>query len=291
MTKIQPEWVRGSSPPPIKRATLSDYDVRTLGRSRVTVLSIISLLIVLSLSLSIVRVATISLVHTGLSRQAAKFQARSAFTGVGFATAEAEKVVNHPVRRRILMLLMLLGNAGIVTVVASLMVTFVEPGGEARWWLRILLLAAGITVLWMIASSAWVDRQMNALIERLLARFTDLDVRDYAGLLHLADDYAVVELDVEADNWVGSSPLTDLRLTDEGILVLGLYRRDGRYLGTPTGSTLVKPGDTLILYGSAAHLAELNTRKAGPEGDDAHEKAVVETEARRQREAAEVGDA
>lgn len=254
-------------------------------------LSIISLLTVLSLSLSIVRVATIALVHTGLSRQAAQFQARSTFTGVGFATAEAEKVVNHPVRRRILMLLMLLGNAGIVTVVASLMVTFVEPGDEARWWLRMLLLAAGIAVLWLVASSAWIDRRISALVERLLARFTDLDVRDYAGLLHLAEDYAVVELDVEADSWVGSSPLTDLRLADEGILVLGLYRGSGRYLGTPTGSTVIKPDDTLILYGSAAHLAELDTRKKGPAGDDAHQNAVAEARARRKREAKAVEDA
>ena len=67
-------------------------------------IAIFSLLLVLVLSLLITRIATIALTYTGLSRQSAKFQARSAFTGVGFTTSESEKVVNHPVRRRVLLI-------------------------------------------------------------------------------------------------------------------------------------------------------------------------------------------
>ncbi len=74
--------------------------------------ALVSLLVTIGLSLLVTRVASIALAMTGLSHDLAKFQARSAFTGVGFTTSEAEKVVAHPVRRRILMLLMLLGNAG-----------------------------------------------------------------------------------------------------------------------------------------------------------------------------------
>ena len=37
-------------------------------------------------------------VATGTSSELARFQARSAFTGVGFTTSEAESVVLHPVR-------------------------------------------------------------------------------------------------------------------------------------------------------------------------------------------------
>jgi len=66
-------------------------------------IAIVSLLCVLSLSLFVTRVATVALAHTGLSREAARFQARSAFTGVGFTTSESENVINHPVRRRVVM--------------------------------------------------------------------------------------------------------------------------------------------------------------------------------------------
>lgn len=60
--------------------------------------SLISLIIIFTLSLLITKISAQSLIHTGLSKDAAKFQARSAYTGVGFTTGESEKIINHPVR-------------------------------------------------------------------------------------------------------------------------------------------------------------------------------------------------
>jgi hypothetical protein len=73
----------------------------------------------------VTRMAAMALALTGMSGEAARFQARSAFTGVGFTTREAEEIVWHPVRRRIVMLLMLLGNLGVGAVVATLMLSFI----------------------------------------------------------------------------------------------------------------------------------------------------------------------
>ena len=67
--------------------------------------AVLILLLILLVALLINRIATAALMSTGMSRQYAKFQARSAFTGVGFTTSEAEEVVSHPVRRRIVMIL------------------------------------------------------------------------------------------------------------------------------------------------------------------------------------------
>jgi hypothetical protein len=129
-------------------------------------LSIITLLVVLTLSILLTRVATVALTHTGLSHESAKFQARSAFTGVGFTTSESEKVVNHPVRRRILLMLMLLGNAGIVTAVSTLIVSFVNIDRSGSFVLQIVLLVAGLVALWSLASSQWVDRHLSKNIMR-----------------------------------------------------------------------------------------------------------------------------
>jgi hypothetical protein len=96
------------------------------------VLGIIAFLTVLSLSLIVTRIAAIALTYTGLSCQAASFQARSAFTGTGFTTREAEKVVDHPVRRRIIMLLMVVRSAGMVIIVISLIFSFADRGDVSR---------------------------------------------------------------------------------------------------------------------------------------------------------------
>ena len=154
-----------------------------------------SVLVVSIVSLLITRVATVALVTTGMSREAARFQARSALSGVGFTTTEAEDVVGHPVRRRIVMALMLVGSAGIATAVAALAVSFVNAD-RAEAFTRLGVLAAGLVVLLVVARSRWVDQRLSRVIAHGLERWTDLPARDYANLLHLRDDYVVRELAV-----------------------------------------------------------------------------------------------
>jgi len=237
-------------------------------------LPIISLLIVLSLSLLLTRIATLALTYTGLSRQSAAFQVRSAFTGVGFTTNESEKVVNHPVRRRVLLLLMLVGNAGIVTAISTLILGFVAET-EGALWMRVVLLAGGIAALFALASSSWVDAKLSRIITWALARYTRLDVRDYASMLHLAGEYGIGELFVQEQDWVADRPLGELRLRDEGVLVLGVLRKSGHYVGTPVGSTPIRPGDTLILYGARTRLKALDERPHGLGGSLEHAESVA----------------
>ena len=230
-------------------------------------IAILSLLLVLALSLFATRIATISLTYTGLSRQTARFQARSAFTGVGFTTSESEQIVNHPVRRRIVLLVMLLGNAGIVTAVATLMLGFLGAKNQGLGALgmaeRVGMLGAGVALLFAIASSKTLDRLLHRLVGWALKRFTDLDIRDYAGLLHLGGEYAIGELFVREDDWLAGHSLVELDLAAEGLLVLAVERK-GTFLGAPGGDTRLLAGDTLLLYGHGAALKDLDERTTGP---------------------------
>ena len=241
-------------------------------------LAILSLLVVLIVSLLIVRVATVALTLTGLSQPLARFQARSAFTGAGFTTSESEKVVQHPVRRRIIMILMLLGNAGIVTAVSTLILTFVGTGRSSGMtgtlWFRIVALAAGLALLWSVAHSRWIDARMSKIITWALKRWTDLEVRDYVGLLHLSGDYAVIELQIKPGDWTANRELSELKIADEGILVLGIEKQDGTYLGAPRGQATLSPGDTVLMYGPRDVLSELDQRQIGSAGNWEHHKAV-----------------
>ncbi|MEA2184166.1 MAG: hypothetical protein QOF69_3351, partial [Solirubrobacteraceae bacterium] len=68
--------------------------------------TLLSVLVVVLLTLVVTRVATVILISTGMSRESARFQARSALSGAGFTTRESETVVEHPVRRRVISVLM-----------------------------------------------------------------------------------------------------------------------------------------------------------------------------------------
>ncbi|HEV2061965.1 MAG TPA: TrkA C-terminal domain-containing protein [Solirubrobacteraceae bacterium] len=237
-------------------------------------IAIATVLIVMIVSLLIARVATVALVLTGLSPQAARFQARSALSGTGFTTSEAESVVNHPVRRRIVMTLMLIGSAGLVTVLATLMLSFANAGGREAVD-RILLLLGGLVVVWLLAKSSWVDRRLSWLIAKVLNRWTDLEARDYGALLHLAENYGVAEIAVCEGDWLAERPLGELELRDEGVVVLGVTPAGGGWIGSPMFDQHFRPGDEIVAYGPTDRLRELDRRRAGEEGDRVHADAVA----------------
>jgi K+/H+ antiporter YhaU regulatory subunit KhtT len=229
----------------------------------------------LFIGFTVTRVGTVALTFTGLSREFAHFQSRSAWLGVGFTTREAEQIMEHPVRRRIIMLLMLGGNAGFVAAIASLMQVFIGGGGSSMSVAtRLLGIASALLLLLIVSMSKWVDHWMSRAIGWALKKWTRLEVWDFPSLLQLSSGYTVTELGVEAGDWLAGKPLSELRLTDEGVQVLGIRRADGNYLGAPMGKTYIRRGDTLIVYGRVEQIAELHNREAGATGDMAHEMRV-----------------
>jgi hypothetical protein len=234
-------------------------------------IGVASLLIVVTLGLT--RVASVALRTTGLSAEVARFQARSAFSGVGFTTVESEDILTHPARRRIVQSLMVLSSAGVAGTLASLLLSFTDTRGYRQPAGRIVVLVVGLFALWRLASSRWVDARLSRAIESVLRRWTELEVRDYVRILQIGGCYSIDEIEVDDDDWVEGRPLRDLRLNREGVVVLGVRRTDGRYVGVPSGGTTIQAGDTVIVYGDAGQLDELHDRKAGDAGDEAHERA------------------
>ena len=132
------------------------------------IVGIIAFLTVLGLSLFITRLATIALTYTGLSWEAARFQARFAFTGTGFTTSEAERVVDHPVRRRIIMLLMIARSAGVVSIIISLILSFGGYQSDLGRLYRLLWIIGGVAVL--LAAAGRDDRAGHLSRRRRLHR-------------------------------------------------------------------------------------------------------------------------
>jgi len=244
--------------------------------------AIFSLLTVLTLSFLITRIGTVALSLTGLSYQLAHLQAVSAFTGVGFTTTESEQIVNHPSRRKILIALMILGNAGIITAISTLILSFVGVSNQSQWLSRGGILVAGLFLLWMAMTSKWLEERTTRVLKKFLQRFTELETHDFMELMDLSGDYTVQVLEIETDDWVEGKRLDEVNLLQEGITILWIHRRNGDYLGIPRGETSIEEGDRLVLYGTDQQIRELEKRRTGPSGDRAHEDAVSDHQQRRE---------
>lgn len=244
----------------------------------------ITLFLVVALSALITKIATIALTHTGLSTQSARFQARSAYTGAGFTTAESEKIMNHPVRRKIIFNLMLIGNAGIVTVMSSLILTFVLPDTLASKLYGLIIVIIGVSMVWWAIRSKWVDKVLSKIIRKILRKYTDLEVQDYAAVLHMKDDYRISEKKIAEDNWIANKTLKQLGLRNEGITILGIDRVGHDYIGNPTGNFELLPDDLITIYGKEDNITNLYSRKKDFGAEIQHEKSVAKETKRQETE-------
>ena len=130
-------------------------------------------------------------------------------------------------------------------------------------------------MLLLIANSRYTERLMWRTNKWATARWGGIYVHDYVRLLRVAQDYVISELHVRADDWLAGHTLEQLRLASEGVLVLGIEKQDGSYLGAPRGYTRLDAGDSLILYGQQKSLLDLDNRRAGMEGNVQHVLAVT----------------
>ena len=209
----------------------------------------ISLLIILTLSILIIRTAAVALRLTGVPDGIARFQARSAFTGAGFTTSESETVVNYPVRRKIIGFLMVLGNLGLVSVLGTIIVTFLRTKADTvAVTEQIAWLAGMVVVLWFIALNPWMDTLMCRLMSWLLKRTTRLGESRTMRVLQLADGYSLDSHHVVEGAPVIGKPIGDLLGPDA--CLIGLRRADGSYRHQPPPDTEFAAGD-LLYY--AAH--------------------------------------
>ncbi|YCM45852.1 TrkA C-terminal domain-containing protein [Verrucomicrobiaceae bacterium 227] len=210
-----------------------------------------ALSIIILLALMVVKLGSSALQLTGMSKAVALFQAASAFFGVGFTTKEAEQVVSHPVRRRIILHLIVAGNVGLTSALATLLVTFIQSGergiGGTFAWL-------GITAIVVLTIGVFLNLHfVRDPIDRFV-RFTLLKsglrkVVDYDYLLNLRDGYCVFDGEIGDDHpWIGMA-LCKVRPADQGVIVLGIYRSDGEFIGAPNKDSVVLKGDVLMVYG------------------------------------------
>lgn len=175
-----------------------------------------------------------------------------------------------PQRRRIINLLIVTGSIGIVTAITSLVLSFSRTSGSALP--RFSYLIVGTVVIVLFARSRWFNRLLSPVLGRILSETTTLDVHEYEYLLELREGYRVAELTVAENGWLTHESLRGLRLSAEGVVVLGINPRDGSYSSPPDPDATLYPGDVLVVYGQRDRLEELSMRS--DDDETAHEEAV-----------------
>ncbi|MDZ4848544.1 MAG: TrkA C-terminal domain-containing protein [Pirellulaceae bacterium] len=219
--------------------------------------AIATLVVIAVVSLLAVRAGATALMMTGLSWDAANFQSYSAFFGVGFTTREAEMVVNHPVRRRIIRDLILVGNIGVTSAVATLVATMVQNSSGFRPLLIVVGLVAGLSILFYLTHVGWIQRSIDRLIQHTLNQTGLVRAMDYELLLRIQHGYVVSEIEILATMPLANRSLRQSRPWDHGVVVLAIKTEGKANEGIPSADTILREGDVATVYGEEHHIHRL----------------------------------
>ena len=226
---------------------------------------IIALFLITLISLLLIRIGATALMMTGLSWDTASFQSYSAFFGVGFTTKEAEMVVNHPVRRRIIRDLIFAGNLGLTSGLVTLIVTVLQDKSWLNPLTAIGVIVVTIAVLLLLFKIGIFQRLLDHMIQRALEKAGLVRALDYELLLRIQSGFCVSEVEILPDSCICGKMLKVTRPAEWGVLIMAISRGGKVMDGIPGPKTIVQPGDVVTAYGHEVDLKKLLCTELPPD--------------------------
>ena len=166
-------------------------------------------------------------------------------------------VVNHPVRRRIIRDLILAGNVGLTSGLATLVVTLMQTGGTSRMLMVVGALAICVGLLLTLSRVGWLQRLLDRIIQHTLEKAGMVRALDYELLLRIQHGYVVSEIEVLPDTVLAGRTLRDSRAWDRGVIILAIKRNEEMVPGLPGPADMILAGDVLTAYGKEKSLLAL----------------------------------
>jgi hypothetical protein len=211
--------------------------------------------LIVLISVLVVRAGAIALVFTGMEESKARFQALSAFTRTGFTTREAETVMRDPRRRRIVTWLIIIGNAGLVTVIVTATSSLTSTTGP--WlWINIAILGVGIYLIYLAAKRTPLLEMWQRFIEKRVKPSPFIEESAPEDLLHFGKGYGLLRIPIHQDSPLRGRSLAKVNAQGRAYWVMGI-ERGKTWFSLPTSKATIKEGDKLVVYGEMEDLKKI----------------------------------
>ncbi|MBL7077499.1 MAG: TrkA C-terminal domain-containing protein [Kiritimatiellae bacterium] len=229
-------------------------------------MNLILFVVALIASFIVVRIGAIAFQLTGLEWSLAKFQALSCFSGTGFTTREAELIVGHPKRRKIASILMVLGNAGLVMLIATF-ANSIRPriAGASSWfgWLwrgfgplvNLLVIAGTIYLTWRFFAKSPKAKVLTDYLRSKVKKSGIVEPVSVEELMVSSGGYGVVRTEIANDSPLAGRTLAESAFRQKDITIL-VVRRGDEPTANPPADTKIQSGDRLLCFGKLDKMRE-----------------------------------
>jgi hypothetical protein len=228
-------------------------------------------IIMILVSFVIVRIGAIAFQLTGLEWSLAKFQSLSCFTGTGFTTQEAELITTNKKRRRIASVLMVLGNGGLVVMIATFansmrpqqilqkrLIEWLLPysiSTELLPWINLMVIILAVLIIYRIFKSPKLSKSLTDFLRKKVIKKELFTASSFEELLLATGGYGVSKIDICAGSPVLDKTLIESQLRRHDVTVLAIVREE-RTMPNPPADTKMLMGDQLICFGKLQNIRD-----------------------------------
>jgi len=231
-------------------------------------MSVMLFIIVLAASFIVVRIGAVAFQLTGLEWSLAKFQSLSCFSGTGFTTKEAELVTGNKRRRRIASVLMVLGNAGLVTLIATVASALNPENTMLGWlsksffpslppwsvqWVNMGLIIIALFVVYKVFTNKKFTQKLTSYLRKKILKKEFFKPVSFEELLLMTGGYGITRLEVARGNSLIGKTLAESELRKNDITILAILRGDDT-IPNPSANTKIQKSDELVLFGKLENI-------------------------------------
>ena len=202
----------------------------------------------------LIEILAIVMKLTGLELSKARFQLISILTHTGFTSRESELIVQHPIRRKIASILMIVSYVAQITLI-TLLFDALSNATRSILSVSIALFSMLIFIIVVTQSKCLSDR-FDRFAEKLLRNrikkansTTRID-----QILNLSSEFGIYELVVDIDSFICRKTLRELHLKEHFIQILKIDR-GSEIMDFPSADTQILAGDRMIVYGKIESIS------------------------------------
>lgn len=204
----------------------------------------------------LIEILSIVLKLTGLELSKARFQVISILTHTGFTTRESELIVQHPTRRKIASVLMIVSYVAQITLITLLFNVLTQATRNILGTAIALFIMAAFVVLVTQSKklSNWFDQVTEKLLKKRIQKSASGDRIEQ--VLNLSPEFSIYGLLVDTDSLICDKTLSELKLKEHFIQILKIDR-GSEVIDFPLADTRLLAGDRLIVYGKIDALTQM----------------------------------
>ncbi|MEK4066729.1 hypothetical protein [Peribacillus sp. FSL R5-0717] len=188
---------------------------------------------------------------TGLKGTVARFQVISMLTGTGFTTDESKSIIDHPIRRKISMFLILFGAFSLAVIISSISTLLTD---DLRL-MELSIIIGILLVLTILVKVPFLNNRLSNKMKSEMYNHYELWEHPIEEVLFLEDEDVVMEIDIYED-----SEFIDVKAFDvisDGADINILFIESGEVkIRKELYEYKIKLGDNLFLYGNKKEIEE-----------------------------------